>query len=383
MTIVDHTIAGYPDFELGLSPQRTVPYRIYQPERGSNGLVVYLPGFGADLGGYTQAFCEKVAGRHGCAALSVEYFCMRSRPQAGAKITFEPEDRRQLEAHLPLKIARYGTDERVLKAVCALKSDVPLTLTASLTPPDGSYQNFGIMAALDIVAAINDVLTRYPINRDNIILVGASYGGYLAQLVNKLRPGLVRALFDNSSWAEPNLTYVFGREIGACEYSSRANERVTLAMCVNSPWRKTAGHPHYFGPSEFLIRGFSRSQLEQMVSQGANQTFCLMVHSAEDRSIAPLAAKVEMAQTMLELGWPVEMLIYDASDIDGSYIKNTDHGMGLSMFTFFERGCEMLRTMARPFKYAAAEHVIYHAGKYRYEFDYRHGDIRARRCLLD
>ncbi|NDO81045.1 hypothetical protein CJP72_09780 [Citrobacter sp. NCU1] len=116
---------------------------------------------------------------------------------------------------------------------------------------------------------------------------------------------------------------------------------------------------------------------------GAYQTFCLMVHSAEDRNIAPLAAKIEMAQTMLELGWSVEMLVYDASDIDGNYIKNTDHGMGLSMLTFFERGSGMLRSMARPFKYAAAEHVIYHAGKYRYEFDYRHDDIRARRCLLD
>lgn len=56
---------------------------------------------------------------------------MRSRPQIGAKVTFEPEDRRQLEAHLPLKIARYGTDEQGLKAACALKPDAPLTLTAS------------------------------------------------------------------------------------------------------------------------------------------------------------------------------------------------------------------------------------------------------------
>lgn len=34
------------------------------------------------------------------------------------------------------------------------------------------------------------------------------------------------------------------------------------------------------------------------------------------------------------------------------------------MLTFLDRGSEMLRAMAHPFKYATAEHVIYHAGKY-------------------
>ncbi|WP_442870746.1 DUF2920 family protein [Citrobacter sp. Awk 4] len=92
-------------------------YRIYQPEWGSDGFVVYLPGFGVDPGGYTQPSAKRSPG---VTAVRVEYYCMRSRPQIGAKVTFEPEDRRQLEAHLPLKIARYGTDEQGLKAACAL-----------------------------------------------------------------------------------------------------------------------------------------------------------------------------------------------------------------------------------------------------------------------
>lgn len=198
MITVDHNVFGISDCELGLISQRAVPYRIYQPEREYDGLFVNLSGFSADLGGYTQSFCEKITELHGCAALSVEYFCMRSRPLVGAKVTFESEDLPQLEAHLPLNIARYDTDEQVLKAVCALKPEAYLILTASLTPPDGSYQNSGIMAAPDIVAAINDALACYLLNRDNIVLVGASYGEYLAQLINILRPGMVRARFDSS-----------------------------------------------------------------------------------------------------------------------------------------------------------------------------------------
>ncbi|MHA1066711.1 DUF2920 family protein [Enterobacter ludwigii] len=199
MITVDDTVFGISDFEFGLSPERAVPYRIYQTARGYDGVVVYLPGFSADLGSSTQSFCEKITELHGCAALSVECFCIRYRHHVGAKVTFESEERRKRESHLPLKIARYGTHGQILKAVCALKPEAPLILTASLTPPDGSYQNFVIMTALDTVAAINDALARYLFKRDNIVLVGASYGEHLAQLVNKLRPGMVRARFDNST----------------------------------------------------------------------------------------------------------------------------------------------------------------------------------------
>lgn len=377
-----HSIPGHPDFELGLTAERTISYQIHQPQQGMGGLVVYLPGFGGDLGGYTQVFCEKIAARYGCSTLSVEYFGMRSRPQVGAQIAFEPEDRRQLEQHIPLKIARYGTDHELLQTLTTLNPKTPITITGSLVPPDGSYQNFGIMAALDVLAAIDDALNRYPINRNNILLIGSSYGGYLAHLVNKLRPGMVRALFDNSSWAEPNLCYVMGRELNAPELSAKLNDSVTLAMYMRSPWRKAEDHPHNFGPSEFLIRGFNLSQLEQMVQQGTHQTFCFMVHSANDKFIAPVTTKIAMAQAMIELGWYIEMLIYEESDVDGDYIKSMEHGMGISMLTFFERGYEILQAMDRPFKYAAAEHVRYHAGEYNYEFDYRNGDIRADRHRL-
>lgn len=94
-----------------------------------------------------------------------------------------------------------------------------------------------------------------------------------------------------------------------------------MTVRINLPWRKAADHPHCFGPGKLLTCGFRRSQLEQMASQEANQTFCQMVHSAEGHNIAPPAAIVEIDQTMLELDWSAEMLIYEDSDIDGNYIK--------------------------------------------------------------
>ncbi|WP_265460784.1 DUF2920 family protein, partial [Aeromonas salmonicida] len=91
-------------------------------------------------------------------------------------------------------------DSDLLRALDCVRPREPLRFHGLLTPPDGAYQNFGVMAALDILNAIEDAMCRYNGNRDNLILVGSSYGGYLAQMVNKFRPGYARALFDNSSW---------------------------------------------------------------------------------------------------------------------------------------------------------------------------------------
>lgn len=41
MASAEHTIPGISTFESGLRPQRVAPYRIYQPELGSDCLVVY------------------------------------------------------------------------------------------------------------------------------------------------------------------------------------------------------------------------------------------------------------------------------------------------------------------------------------------------------
>ena len=44
-----------------------------------------------------------------------------------------------------------------------------VTINASIVPPKNEYQNFGIVAALDVVNAIKDAVERYGINPNNII----------------------------------------------------------------------------------------------------------------------------------------------------------------------------------------------------------------------
>ncbi|MEZ6975096.1 MULTISPECIES: DUF2920 family protein [Aeromonas] len=380
MSYYEHEVAGHPDVELGLCGERQVRYRIHGAEQASSGLVVYIPGFGGDLGAYSQVFCEKVAAQHGMAALCVDYFCMRSRPAVGAVISLLPDERVRALALLGLPATT--SDAALLRALDTLQPAAPLRFHGLLIPPDGAYQNFGVMAALDILNAIEDAMLRYGGSRDNLILVGSSYGGYLAQLVNKFRPGYVRALFDNSSWAEPNLAYVVGRDIGAVEYQCSLQGGVELALCVDSPWRMVAGHPHEFDVDAFIIRAFSASQLDQMAAQGGTQTFCLMVHAIHD-AIAPADAKLAMARAMLARGFNAELILFDESSVDGEFIRNMEHGMGLSMLQFFEQGLALLAERSPSFVATHATEVTLHAGHSLYHLNFAHPQVRLQRQRIE
>ena len=140
--------------------------------------------------------------------MTVEYFCMGSRPDVGAKIEYEYEDMEAIKALL------YSTNTESMADFCSFveKGAHNVDINASLLPARGEYQNFGILAALDVLNAIRDAVVRYHVDINNIIIIGGSYGGYIANLVTKIIPGYIRAVFDNSSWANPNLQYVVGRE---------------------------------------------------------------------------------------------------------------------------------------------------------------------------
>ncbi|MCX7133699.1 MAG: DUF2920 family protein [Aeromonas sp.] len=380
MSYYEHSVAGHPDVELGLCGDRQVRYRIHCAEQTGSGLVVYIPGFGGDLGAYSEVFCERVAMQHGMAALCVDYFCMRSRPSVGAGISLLPGERERALSLLALPLDT--PDAALLRALDGLQPDAPLRFQGLLTPPDGAYQNFGVMAALDILNAIEDAMCRYNGNRDNLILVGSSYGGYLAQMVNKFRPGYARALFDNSSWAEPNLAYVVGRDIGAVEYQCTLQGGVELALCVCSPWRMVAGHPHEFDVDAFIIRSFSASQLDQMAAQGGTFTFCLMVHAIHD-PIAPTEAKLAMARAMLARGFNAELVLFDESSIDGDFIRNMEHGMGLSMLQFFEQGLALLAERSPDFQASQATEVTLQAGHSIYHLDFGCPLVRLHRHRIE
>jgi len=362
------------DFELGYqNKKRTCKYHIYNSVK-NNGLVVYIPGFGSDLGEYSNVFCKKIVERYNLSSMVVEYFCINCRLSVGATLKVEPQDIQEVYQLIQTMGGQptgdWSQDFELLAKLCEQQNQ-PATISASLVPQKNEYQNFGIIAALDIVNAIRDAVSKYGLDSNNVMLIGSSYGGYIANLVTKIAPGYMRAVLDNSSWAEPNLRYVVGRELKSPEASTQITPWVTANLYVKSPWTLNPDLPNSFTSHRYEIRSFSSHQLKQMATQGgANTTMYLFMHSVDD-PIANTQSKIAMANQMMELGMKVHMTVVDKKDVDGTYVKEISHGMGLSMLTFFDRFYASITEEQAHFKSTAHTIVKYQCHDCCYVFDLR------------
>ena len=368
------------DFELGkLKEERVCEYKIHNA--GENkGLVVYIPGFGGDLGNYTEVFCKKISEKYNLASMSVKYFCMFSRPEVGAGIRFEIAEQmalnRLIHEHGETPCGDIDKDLRLLNELCKSKNK-QTRLLASLIPKNDEYQNFGVLPALDIFNAIRDAVRRYNLDKDNIFLIGSSYGGYIANLVTKICPGYIRAVFDNSSWAKPNLNYVVGRELHTGELNANMLSNVQLGLCVKSPWTLVSGLPNSFEKSKMDIRSFNRNQLSAMADNGARgSTFYCFYHSAND-GIAPTLEKIEMKKNMSDLGFNVHMKVVEETDVDGVFIKDLSHGLGMSMIQYFDKCFSHINDYQHNFNSESPDIVSYEFEECRYQFDLSKSPVEA------
>ena len=345
------TFATTPDFELGFEHgSRQTDYFISLPENKAQsqlqGLVVYIPGFGDDAGDYRHVFCKKVAEQFGLAALTVDYHCFYSRPKNPESTVYEPEDIALIEKlFLTFKLPFSGnTVEEGLDFLNAylVKSKQAAQITATLLPGKNEYQNGGVMQALDIINAVGHALQTQNISADNVILVGSSYGGYIANLASKFAPKTFRAVFDNSSWANPHFGYIVGREKGFAEFTSCRHSHIQTYFFLRSAWTLNKGLPNTFDGKRFHVRAFSQAQIAQFALYQPD-TYYYFIH-AENDEVAITEDKVQMARQMIAHNLPVQMEVIEAADVDGRYIKTIGHGMDLSMLTFFERAYTHIQT---------------------------------------
>jgi len=175
-------------------------------------------------------------------------------------------------------------------------------------------------------------------------------------------------VFDNSSWANPNLSYVVGRELNRPEFILNATENIAIQLFVKSPWTLTRGLPNSFFDDRFLIRSFAEDQIRQMAEQGGTTTCYLFYHSKYDQ-IAPTNEKIDMANSMLKHNFRnLQMEVAEDSDVDGTFIKSLHHGMGMSMITFFDMAYDYLKTMNAGFTSRKNSTASYNVKDSRYRF---------------
>jgi len=346
MKTINNTINAHYDFELHSENQRTVDYSLCLPDGKIKGLIVYISGFGSDSGAYRNNFQKYICDNHSMACLTVDYHCFFSRPGNGAKVLIEKSTMNLLRS-----ITGCINDEDVDTVLFELgkinsNPKVPIKVPATIYPKKNEYQNFGILPALDNLFAINDVFIKYPNIPKTVYAIGSSYGGYIANLMSKLAPCTLNAVFDNSSWANPNMKYIIGEGLGTPEFQPNVavSPNIVFSANVLSPWSYLAILPNGFDANRQLIRSFPEEHLAIMAEVGKTKTIYRFVHSEND-TIADTEQKLFLANTMKNKGFNVQIIIYSKNDIDGQYIKTMDHGMKLSMKTFFSNSIDQIEDL--------------------------------------
>ena len=346
----EYTITGTDDFELGIKRQNPLRYFLTLPDDEQiKGLVFFIPCFGNDGSHeYTEKFRTFVADKYSFGSVSVLYHAINARYSEHARIVFEYEDIEHLNDLLKYYACPLNY-KSIEEAVSALDQSVEkhgksypfLYLTAHLDFGNErtEYQNFGVMQALDHICVLYDLQKKIRFD-GGIIAIGSSHGGYIANLLSKFAPNTLSAVFDNSSYAVPPLSYVMEREIKpAIFYPCRMiTKNIGIYYAIKSGWTTNSLSSNYYSEDARKIRSFIHEEdIKRMAEMGRNKTQYRFCHSKYDFQIANVYEKTAMFDLLKKYNFDAEIYLADHGDVDGKFVKNLDHGMALSLKKMFEK----------------------------------------------
>ncbi|ECP6258060.1 DUF2920 family protein, partial [Campylobacter coli] len=214
------------DVELNITRTSKLEYRIsYDDEKEMKAIVFIIGGYGTNANIYfLDSYRNYIAKKFDVVAVNVFYHCFCQRrsdvERYSAFTIFTEKDIIKLSQvlfELGINIDvnlenAHQSYELLNQHITALKLQGKLEqryqakFTSTFIPPNGDYQNFGIMAAIDHINVLKDLVKRFP-KFSNLpkIYGGGSYGGYLSLLIAKIAPWHVDAVIDNSGSAIPPL----------------------------------------------------------------------------------------------------------------------------------------------------------------------------------
>ncbi|EOH3756773.1 DUF2920 family protein [Campylobacter jejuni] len=351
------------DVELNIKRTSKLEYRIsYDDEKDLKAIVFIAGGFGANANiSFLDFDREYIAKNFDVVVVHVFYHCFCARQSIdqkyNPKLIPNQDDLERVNGilkninlgHLSVNKDNFEQiipliEQKVneMKQAGLVDESQKIELSCDFIPPNGDYQNYGIMAAIDHINALKDLVKRFPEFADlPKIYGGGSYGGYLSLLIAKIAPWYVDGVIDNSGSAVPPLNYIIGREL---EFKSKdtngdmymQGDHFFVSCFLKTHWTRKENSPYFFNNENYFIRTLLNKDHLILQSQKNKNIIYVSYHSKED-PLTPANFKELTMQILKILGYDVSLNLIDENKIDGKFIKNLDHGCGIPDKALFRK----------------------------------------------
>ncbi|MGM9072456.1 DUF2920 family protein [Campylobacter jejuni] len=346
------------DVELGIKRTSKLEYRIsYDDEKDIKAIVFVIGGYGANANiSFLDFDREYIAKKFDVVAVHVFYHCFchrRSNVKKYSAITmFTKEDMSNLsqallEIGVNINVNLENAQQcyellnqniTTLKSQGKLAQNYQAKFTSTFIPPNGDYQNYGIMAAIDHINALKDLVKRFP-KFANLpkIYGGGSYGGYLSLLIAKIAPWYVDGVIDNSGTVLPLLECIIGRKLNKPEFIYN-DPNTLIEMFIKTYWiREDENSSYFFANENYMTRSLLNSSHLTIQANINKNIIFISYHSLKDE-FNTAKDKQTLFLAYKELGYDATLhLIKDESEIDGRFIKDLNHGMRISDKALFRK----------------------------------------------
>ncbi|EBD1696252.1 DUF2920 family protein [Campylobacter coli] len=347
------------DVELGIKRTSKLEYRIsYDDEKDIKAIVFIVGGFGANANiSFLDFDREYIAKNFDVVVIHVFYHCFCARQSIdqkyNPKLIPNQDDLERVNGILKninlghLSVNKDNFEQIIplieqkaneMKQAGLVDESQKIELSCDFIPPNGDYQNYGIMAAIDHINALKDLVKRFPEFADlPKIYGGGSYGGYLSLLMAKIAPWYVDGVIDNSGSALPPLNYILGREMEHSYgdyYEDFPHNRIIFFLKTH--WTRKENSPYFFNNENYFIRTLLNKDHLILQSQKNKNIIYVSYHSKED-PLTPANFKEQTMQILKILGYDVSLNLIDENKIDGKFIKNLDHGCGIPDKALFRK----------------------------------------------
>ncbi|EAL7569942.1 DUF2920 family protein [Campylobacter jejuni] len=346
------------DVELGIKRTSKLEYRIsYDDEKDIKAIVFIVGGFGANANiSFLDFDREYIAKNFDVVVVHVFYHCFCARQSIdqkyNPKLIPNQDDLERVNGilkninlgHLSVNKDNFEQiipliEQKVnkMKQAGLVDESQKIELSCDFIPPNGDYQNYGIMAAIDHINVLKDLVKRFPKFADlPKIYGGGSYGGYLSLLIAKIAPWYVDGVIDNSGSALPSPMFILERESGQYDYFEEYPHN-KIGFFIKTYWNADVGSKYFFHTENYLIR-IIPNLAHLTIQANVNKNIVLVSYHSLKDPFNTAKDKQTLFLAYKELGYDATLhLIKDESEIDGRFIKDLNHGMRISDKALFRK----------------------------------------------